>query len=61
MDACVSWIMERQVTRKGATVIFLTSVVCVLTSLGAFIVVMLDINYIAGCCFLMEDNCEVSH
>lgn len=38
----------------------LTSIVCAFTSLGAFLVVMVDISYIAGCCSLMEDNCEVT-
>lgn len=45
--------------RGGATATLLTSVVSALTCLGSFAVVMVDINYISGCCSLLEDNCEV--
>lgn len=48
-----------QVDRRGAAETLLTSVVGAFTCLGAFAVVMVDINYIAGCCSLLEDNCEV--
>lgn len=48
-----------QVDRAGAAAMLLTSVASALTCLGSFAVVMLDINYIAGCCSLLEDNCEV--
>eukprot|EP00903_Cladosiphon_okamuranus_P016250 g14988.t1 len=49
------------VDRAGAAATLLTSVASALTCLGSFAVVMLDINYIAGCCSLLEDNCEVSN
>lgn len=49
-----------QVDRAGAAATLLTSVASALTCLGSFAVVMLDINYIAGCCSLLEDNCEVT-
>ncbi|CAM9754288.1 unnamed protein product, partial [Ectocarpus sp. 13 AM-2016] len=51
--------IAKQVDRGGATATLLTSVVSALTCLGSFAVVMVDINYIAGCCSLLEDNCEV--
>ncbi|CAM9341101.1 unnamed protein product, partial [Ectocarpus sp. 4 AP-2014] len=53
--------IAKQVDRGGATATLLTSVVSALTCLGSFAVVMVDINYIAGCCSLLEDNCEVSN
>eukprot|EP00904_Undaria_pinnatifida_P007066 jgi/Undpi1/348/HiC_scaffold_1.g00344.m1 len=51
----------KHVDRRGAAETLLTSVVGAFTCLGAFAVVMVDINYIAGCCSLLEDNCEVSN
>lgn len=48
-----------QVDRGGAAATLLTSVASAVTCIGSFAVVMLDINYIAGCCALLEDNCEV--
>ncbi|CAN0583585.1 unnamed protein product, partial [Ectocarpus sp. 12 AP-2014] len=44
--------IAKQVDRGGATATLLTSVVSALTCLGSFAVVMVDINYIAGCCSL---------
>ncbi|CAM9698378.1 unnamed protein product [Scytosiphon promiscuus] len=58
---CSARFISRQVDQGGATAMLLTSVVSSLTCLASFVVVMLDISYIAGCCSLLQDNCEVSN
>ncbi|CAN0347722.1 unnamed protein product [Ascophyllum nodosum] len=58
---CSALRISKELDRIGSASTLLTSVVCALTCLGAFAVVMVDINYIGGCCSLLEDNCEVSN
>ncbi|CAN0425852.1 unnamed protein product, partial [Pylaiella littoralis] len=58
---CSAHCIHKQVDQGGAAATLLTSVVSAFTCLGSFAVVTVDINYIAGCCSLLEDNCEESN
>lgn len=45
--------------RTYAASTLLGTIMCAIMCMCAFAVVMVDINYIGGCCSLLEDNCEV--
>jgi hypothetical protein len=49
-----------QMGQQGTMCQLISSTMSALTCAGAFVVILLDMDYITDCCSQLEDNCEVS-
>ncbi|KAG5192335.1 hypothetical protein JKP88DRAFT_250874 [Tribonema minus] len=60
LQPVAAWAIHKQVGQRGAHCTLLSSCVCAVTCACAFLVILLDMEYVADCCAQLQNECERS-